>query len=184
MKNLIAILTVFALIAGTNSFAQTKQKYGHINSQELLDMMPERTQAEKELQAYAKQLETQLQSMMTEFETKLADFQNNEMVMGDVIKQSKTEELESLNQRIQKFQQDAQNDIMKKENQLVQPILEKAKKAIEDVAEENGYTYVFDTSSGALLYQPESDDIMELVKKKMGLTDQPATTTPAAGGGQ
>ena len=63
---------------------------------------------------------------------------------------------------------------------VYQPILDKAKKAIEDVSEEGNFSYVFDSSAGTLLYQPESDDIMELVQKKLGISAT-APPPPAAG---
>jgi outer membrane protein len=55
------------------------------------------------------------------------------------------------------------------EQDLINPIIEKAKKAIEQVAKENGYTYIFDTSVGAVLYWEESDNVLSLVKKKLNL---------------
>ncbi len=179
MKQFLTVLLLSSLFVGS-VHAQNKQKFGHIDSQTLLEAMPERAQAEKELQEYANQLQSQLQSMTTEFESKLADYQSNELVMSDVIKQSKAEELESLNARIQKFQTDAQQSIAVKENELVQPILEKAKKAIEDVSRENGYTYVFDTSSGSLLYQPDGDNILDLVMDNLGLSAESAPTQEGA----
>ena len=74
-----------------------------------------------------------------------------------------------MDQRIQTYQQSAQQRLQDKEKELLQPIIDRAKQAISDVAKENGYTYVFDTSAGALLYQQDSDDILPLVKKKLGL---------------
>src|SRR5690606_821818 len=149
--------------------AQVKNKFGHINSQELLELMPERTTAEQELQKFAEQLETQLKTMTTEWETKMNDYRANQSVMSDIIRQTKEEEIANLEQRIQAFQQNAQQSLAKKETELVEPMLDKAKKAIEAVATENGYTYIFDTSAGVLLYQPEGDDVLPLVKKKLGL---------------
>ena len=71
--------------------------------------------------------------------------------------------------RIDSFQKSAQDDITKKENELLKPILDKAKKAIEDVATENKYNYVFETGYGAVLYSDPGDDILPLVMKKLGL---------------
>jgi outer membrane protein len=109
--------------------------------------------------------------MIKEWEGKIQDYRANEAMMSDIIAQTKAEEIQSLEQRIQSFQQNAPQNLVKKESELYQPILDKAKKAIEDVAEEEGYTYVFDVSSGALLYQPDSDDILPLVKAKLGITE-------------
>lgn len=162
------------MITGTVQ-AQTKSKFGHIDSQKLLEAMPDKKTADKALEDFAKQLETQLQTMTAEWESKIQDYRANEAVMTDIIKQTKAEEIQNLEQRIQAFQQNAQQSLAKKEGEVYQPILDKAREAIEAVAKENGFTYVFDTSAGTLLYQPESDDILDLVKKKLGITESPAT---------
>ena len=108
--------------------------------------------------------------MSKELEAKVQDYQANEATMSDIIAQTKAEEIQNLQQRIQAFQQNAQQSLAKKEQEVYQPILDKAKGAIEKVSASIGYSYVFDTSSGALLFQPDGDDIIELVKKEMGIT--------------
>lgn len=173
---ILASLCCF-LVTG-NAHAQAKMKFGHIDSQKLLEVMPDKKQADATLEEFAKQLEKQLQAMTAEWESKVQDYRNNESVMSDIIKQTKAEEIQNLEQRIQAFQQNAQQSLAKKEGEVYQPILDKARLAIEEVSKENGYTYVFDSSSGALLYQPEGDDIIALVKKKLGITEE-ASTAPA-----
>ena len=74
-----------------------------------------------------------------------------------------------LEKRIREFQTKAQSSLQTKEQELMKPLVQKAKDAIETVAKENSYTYVFDSGSGALLFQPESDNLLPLVKKKLGL---------------
>lgn len=173
-------LTLLALCLCINSgsvFAQSKMKFGHIDSQVLLEAMPEKAQADKTLEAFAMQLEKQLQTMSGEWETKVQDYRANEAVMSDIIAQTKAEEIQQLEQRIQSFQQNAQQSIAKKEAEVYQPILDKAKEAIEAVSKEGSYNYVFDSSSGALLYQPDGDDILDLVKKKLGITGPPPAPT-------
>ncbi|MDP4663054.1 MAG: OmpH family outer membrane protein [Salibacteraceae bacterium] len=168
MKKLaIALLLVVATIGVTN--AQVKNKFGHINSQELLEVMPEKAAADKQIEEFGKQLQKQLQTMMAERETKVSDYMENEATMSEIIAQTKAEEIQMLDQRIQTFQQNAQQSLAKKEGEAYQPILDKARKAIEEVAKENDFTYIFDVSAGALLYQPESDDIIALVKTKLGI---------------
>lgn len=170
MKNLLKGFAFTALLlcclAGVN--AQAK-KFGHINSNDLLMLMPERKEAETKIQDEAKKLEQQLSAMTTEYQTKVADYQTNSATMTDLIKQTKAKEIQDLEQRIQDFQQNAQESLQKKESELLKPIIDKAKKAIEDVAKEGGYGYIFDTSAGVILYSPEGDNIMALVKKKLGL---------------
>ena len=83
--------------------------------------------------------------------------------------ESKLKELQDLENRIKIFDEQAQEDLQSKQEELLKPLIDKAKAAIAEVAKENGYTYVFDTSVGALLYFELSDDIIELVKKKLNI---------------
>ena len=131
--------------------------------------MPGRDSVQKVMDAYLVTLQTQLKNMQAELETKYNDYTANEKTYSELIKTTKQKELQDLNERIQTFQNTAQEDWQNKENELLTPIINKAKKGIEDVAKENGYTYVFDTSVGVLLYFEPSDDIMPLVKKKLGI---------------
>lgn len=170
MRILIASFIIIGL-GISNINAQTSQKFGHVNSQELLEAMPEKVAADKQLEEFAAQLEKQLSAMTKEYEAKIQDYRANEAVMTDIIMQTKAEEIQNLEQRIQAFQQNAQKSLGKKEGEVYQPILDKARVAIETVAEKEGYSYIFDTSAGSLLYQPESDDVMSLVKTELGITE-------------
>ena len=77
--------------------------------------------------------------------------------------------MQELETRIKNFDSSAQEELQAKQEELLTPIINKAKAAIAEVAKENGYTYVFDSAVGALLYQEESDNIFELVKKKLNI---------------
>ena len=167
MKKLILLMTVVTMF-GSMALAQ---KIGHINSNELLLAMPERATIETEIQNHAKQLETQLLTMQRELETKYQDFQAKESLMTEAIREDKIKELTSLEQRLNEFQERAQADLQKKEQELTEPLITKAKSAIDKVAKENGYTYVLDSGIGFMLYIDETsgDDIMPLVKKELGL---------------
>ncbi len=160
------IILVFATLLSTAVFGQ---KLGHINSNELLLAMPERTTIENQIKKYAQDLESQLSAMTKEYQSKVQSYQANEATMTEAIKKDKIKEITNLEERISEFQQTAQKDLQAKEESLLKPLIDKAKKAIEDVAKENGYTYIFDSGVGVLLYQRDSDDIMPLVKKKLGL---------------
>jgi len=151
------------------AMAQVKIKLGHIDSMELLQSMPGRDSAQKTLQVYSKVLENQLTAMQKEMETKYQDYQTNGATWSQSILQVKQKDLQDLQARIEAFQQSAQKDLKDKETELLKPIIDKAKKAIEEVSKENGYTYVFDSSVGVLLYFDQSDDLMPMVKKKLGL---------------
>ncbi|HBH07028.1 MAG TPA: hypothetical protein DDX92_10555 [Flavobacteriales bacterium] len=168
MKNLLILLALTLMSAYTAS-AQSKLKFGHINSAELLELMPERNQIQVELEEYAKQLETQLTTMTTEYQTKVADYQQNEASWTELIKNSKLSEISDLERRIQEFQSTAQQSLQQKEQQLVEPLINRAQDAIDKVAAANGYTYVFDTSTGAVVVFPDSDNLLGLVKKELGV---------------
>lgn len=163
IKKILFAGLIFLSVA---SFAQKTQKLGHINSNELLMAMPERTKIQKDLEDYAKQLQSQLQTMETEWQGKVQDFKAKEGQMTELIRNTKVKEITDLEQRIQDFQETAQKDLQNKEGELLQPLIDKAKKAIEDVAKENGFTYILDSSVGVLLYTA-GEDILPLVKKNL-----------------
>jgi len=153
----------------TSVTAQKDAKIGHINSNDLLSAMPERTAVQKNLEEYAGQLKVTLDAMRKEYETKVGEFQAKQEVMTDIIKDNKIKEITDLEKRIGEFQQTAEADLQKKEQALLQPIIDKAKTAIDDVAKENGYTYILDSSVGVVLYSVEGDDILPKVKTKLGI---------------
>jgi len=162
----VAMITMLATSTITNA-----QKFGHLNSNELIMLMPERAQAQKDLEAYTKDLEAQLKSMDDDYKAKVADYQAKEATMTDAIKKTKVKEVTDLEARIKEFQGTAQTELRKKENDLMKPIIDKAKKAIDDVTKANKYTYIFETSQGGLLSKPDGDNVMPLVKKKLGITN-------------
>lgn len=172
MKRLIGILgvTAIVLMVSLTGNAQSRAKLGYIDSQKLLTMMPERAKAQKELQDFAKTLEDQLASMNSELQQKYNEYMAKKDSMPDFLKQTKEKEIQDLQVRIQNFQASAQQELQKKEQELLQPIIDKAKNAIHKVAKAKGYSYIFDVSTGAFLYWPEnSDDILPLVKKELGI---------------
>lgn len=164
----MVVLMAVGLLMLSVSYAQPL-KVGHVNSAELLQMMPEIKQADSSLIAYQKQLEEANQTMLTEYQQKIAEYQKNESTMPDAIREVKQQEIADLQRRITDFQQTAQDRFQARKEELYTPILKKAEDAIKAVAKESGYAYVFDTSAGAVIYAQPSDDILHLVKKKLGL---------------
>jgi len=162
-------ITFLLLISLITLSAFSQNKFGYIDSQELLMLMPERKTAESEVQSFAKSLESQLAAMTAEYQESVQDYQSNEASYTDLIKQDKIAEITGLEQRIQAFQQNAQQSLQKKEQELLEPILSKARSAIEEVAIEGNFTYIFDKSVGSILYAKESENVLSLVKKKLKL---------------
>ena len=165
MKKILLLGLTFLI--SISSFSQNK--FGYIDSQELLLLMPERKTAEEEVQTFAKSLESQLQAKTAENQKSVQEYQANEATYTDLVKQDKVTEITGLEQRIQSFQQNAQQALQSKEQELLEPILQKARQAIEDVASEGDYTYIFDKSVGSILYVKESENILDKVKKKLKL---------------
>jgi outer membrane protein len=162
----ITLLTALTILT-LSSIAQNK--FGYIDSQELLLLMPDRKNAEIEVQNFAKTLEAQLELMTAEYQESIQEYQANEATFSDLVKQDKIAEITGLEQRIQAFQQNAQQSLQQKEQELLDPILAKARKAIEDVATEGDFTYIFDKSQGTILYVKESENVLTLVKRKLNL---------------
>jgi outer membrane protein len=168
MKKFILILAS-ALFASC-LFAQTGLKLGHINSQELLAAMPESDSAQVKLEKAAKELQNQIELMQVEFNTKYQDYVSKQATYSELIRQTKETELQEMNQRIQSFQQQAEQDMQKQRTDIFKPVLDKANKAISDVAKENNFTYILDLTAGTVIYHSENSiDILPLVKQKLGL---------------
>ncbi len=163
-----SILALFLFIS-LGAFAQQAVKLGHIDSNELLQLMPEREAAMAELERYAGELEEQFVSMQGEFQTKYQEYLEKESTFSELIRQSRQRELASLQERIMEFQESAQQDLMNQESQLLSPIIEKARQAIEEVAREEGFTYIFDVGMGVLLFHEKGEDIMPQVRAKLGI---------------
>lgn len=170
MKNAFVLILSLFLMANVSSVqAQVKLKLGHINTNELMKVMPGRDSAEKALQDYSKSLEDQLAMMNKEFQDKYEYYLAHEAEFLAPVKDAKQKELVDMQSRIEDFKTTAQDELAKKETELVQPLIDRAKKAIDDVAVEKGYNYIFDTGTGAVIYYQDSDDIMPLVKAKLGI---------------
>lgn len=169
MKKSLILLLVAVFAFGSAAFAQKTVKLGHINSSELMQIMPGKDSAQTAFQAEVELLDRDLRAMQEELEKKYNDYKERQAQMTDLIRKTKESEINDLSQRINTYRQDAEERLKQKEEELLKPIIERAKQAIADVAKENGYTYIFDTSAGVLLYQQDSDDIFPLVKKKLGL---------------
>lgn len=173
MRNKL-LLTVIALTFGLAAAqAQTALKIAYADVDYILSQMPEAKQVEAELKAHNTQLQNQLQAKYQEYQEKLQAYQQGAATMVDAIRKEKETELAQLEQRIQKFQQDAQSSMQKKSTELMQPLYTKVGNNIEQVAKENGYSYVLNGQVGGIdvvLYADEKFDISDLVLKKMGVT--------------
>ncbi|MGD0340159.1 MAG: OmpH family outer membrane protein, partial [Bacteroidales bacterium] len=137
MKRFTAIvaLMVFVIAAGHSQ----NLKFGHINSDELIQAMPEYDSATAKLEKFRKELVNALELMTVELNNKNDAYTKEAKNLTDIVKQTKEQELVDLNKRIQEFQQNAQEQLQNKQVELYQPIYTKVDKAIKDVGKENGF---------------------------------------------
>jgi outer membrane protein len=166
------IVLAIALLVPAALFSQKTIKLGHIDSQKLIMAMPESDSAQKKLQKVEQEFQATLEELQVEFNRKFKTYQDNYTTMTELIRSTKETELNELSERIQNFQTQAQQDFERQRMELFKPIQEKAKQAVDQVAKENGFTYIFDIGPGvgAIVYaSPDTEDILPLVKQKLGL---------------
>lgn len=172
MKKTGILMLAISVLLPLSLMAQKPIKLGHIDSQALLMAMPESDSAQKKLQRIAKDYEATLEELQVELNSKFDKYQKEIDTMSPLIRSTRETELNELNERIQNFQAQAQQEIEKQRMDLFRPIQERAKKAVDDVARENGFTYIFDIGPGvgAVVYtSPDTEDILPKVKQKLGL---------------
>lgn len=165
----ISIVLIFALLTSA-TFAQTNLKIGHIDTQVLLPLMPDFDSAQLKMEKYQTELKNQADAMQVEFNQKYQDYINKKDTYTQLLRQNKETELQQMNERIQQFNQSANDDLQKQRAEVLNPVLDKAKKAIADVAKENGFTYILDLGAGSVVYHSDNSiDILPLVKTKLGI---------------
>ncbi|KAA2245307.1 OmpH family outer membrane protein [Chitinophaga agrisoli] len=164
------VIIAFVAVAGLFSVnAMAQAKIAHINTQALLDAMPETKTAQGSLQTYAQSLEADGKGLVDEYTRKMKDFDSLAASMTDNMKEIKGKEIQDIQRRIEEYRQSADQKIDAKRQEVLKPIYDKARKAIEDVAKEKGYGYVLDSSVGVLLVSPAGDDLLPAVKTKLAL---------------
>ena len=136
MKKILKIVLTVAFVAGSTSvFAQ---KLGRINMQELVFAMPETAEMQKNLEAYQKELQDQLETIGVEFNNKLNEYtkqvSDKNSTMSDSVRQLKEKELNDLKTRYDEFVQVSQQDMQKKQGELLEPIIVKAQDAVKEVS--------------------------------------------------
>ncbi|MBN1926653.1 MAG: OmpH family outer membrane protein [Prolixibacteraceae bacterium] len=169
MKRIVIILLILTAGIINVSKAQTL-KFGHIDIQQLIQVMPERATAVAELEKTATELEEVLGTMQTELQNMFTEYTEKRETMSDLVRQAKEEDIQAKQQRIETFRVQSEQQLQQKQQELMKPIIDKADGAIADVAKEQGLIYVFDVSSRVVLYKSnQSVDILPLVKKKLGI---------------
>jgi outer membrane protein len=165
MKRMILAIAII----GTAITLQA-QKFGHITSEQLLVAMPEYDSAQVKVEELRQHYTLEMERIQVEINKKIEEFSASEATMSDLIKEAKASEIQELQMRLQNYSQTAQQDLQRQGQMVMGPVMDKARKAIDDVAKEKGLLYVFDLSAGNPIYtSEESLDMLPLVKAKLGV---------------
>lgn len=176
MKKFVTIALIAMGIFGLSSTTKAQNKIGYISADEVIALMPEAAKIDTQLNQYQQSLYQNAQDMQTEFNSAVAKFYKDSTTMTASLKEVKRTSLQQQAQELSGQEQKIQQMFEQKRQELSLPIQKKLQVAIQEVAKENGYTYVFPRE--ALLVMPPGDDMGSLVKKKLGVKDVPKTTAP------
>lgn len=168
MKHLKTLLLAAVLCMVSISFAGAQSKVAHINTQELITAMPEMKAAQTQLETLSKTYQTQLQEMSTELQNKIKQYDAEAASQTDEENAKRMQEVQTMQQSIREYQGTAQQDLQKKEIDLLQPITEKARAAILKVGKAQGFDYVLDSAQG-LLILTDGKDLLNDVKADLGI---------------
>jgi len=166
MRKLRNLVLAAIAVVGFNVAAQA-QEVAHINVSELIPLMPESKTAKTELEKLQEKYKKEMETMQNDFQTKLKKYQAEAPTAGDAVNETRGKEMQDMEQRIQLFVQNAQQEMGKKELALSEPILTKAQQAIHKVARAKGYKYVMDSTIGGGVIMADGPDLMADVKKEL-----------------
>ena len=168
MKNLKKIAVGCMLFIAASSFVNAQSKVAHINVQVLLADMPEMKSAESELKKLSETYQADIQGSMTEFKNKATQYQNESDAKTREENEKRAAELQGIQENIRGAEQAASQELQKKQAELLGPITERAKLAIEKVAAEQGFDYVVDSQPGGNVIVAKGKDLLPDVKKELG----------------
>lgn len=160
-KIIIALVAVFAVALNASA-----QKFGHVDTQSIMQSLPELTKVNGELQAKAQEYDNELKGMQEELQRKAEDYEKNKATMSATAQQEQEKTLQDMYTKIQQTAQQNQQDMQKLQQEKYQPIQQKVMTAIQNVGKAGQYTYIFE--QGAALYVgPSSKDVTSEVKAEI-----------------
>lgn len=169
MKNLKLLFVAAALFIGATSFVNAQSKVAHVDTGALVEAMPEMKAAQSQLEKLQKTYDAEIKSMMKEWEAKVQQYDGESASQTEEVNLKRVEEVQGMQKNIGDYRNQALEDLRKKEVDLLQPILEKAKAAIQKVARAQGFQYVMDSSPGNGLILYDGTDLLADVKKELGI---------------
>jgi len=160
---------VFMLIAAICAFtiASHAQKIGHINYTEIVTAMPQYKTAMDELEKYTNDYRVQLEALEKEFTDKQVKYNNEQSKMTVAQQELAQGELQSIYQRLQEFNNTAMNNVNKKKEDLLKPIIESLNNAIKNFATKNGYDYILDIEQ--VHFAKDANNVTNQIKGELGI---------------
>jgi len=171
MKARIVVLSAFLFLFVGKGISQENLKIGHVNIPEIIQKMPESDSIKTVIENETAEMENMYSEMIEEHEANLKKFDTEKDTYTDFIRTSKESDLMEMAAKIQQFQQNANQQLQKRNMELFQPVYKKINQAIEQVAQKNNFTYILELSSGSIAYHsPNSQNINPLVYEELNLS--------------
>ncbi|MEL6810073.1 MAG: OmpH family outer membrane protein [Bacteroidota bacterium] len=168
MKNLKLLFVAALLFVGATS-VNAQSKVAHIDTQALVEAMPEMKAAQSQLEKLQKTYDAEIKSMMKEWEAKVKQYDGEAATQTEEVNLKRVEEVQGMQKNIGDYRNQALQDLQKKEVDLLQPILEKARTAIQKTARAQGFQYVLDSATGNGVILADGTDLLASVKKELGI---------------
>ena len=168
MKQLKSLLIAALLFAGDSQTVSAQAKVAHINVTELMTNMPEMKAANAQLAKLGETYDKEYNTMVDEFKTKVQKYEAEAATVSQAVNDTRGAEVQDMRTRIEQYQQTASKELQTKQEQIVKPILDKARTAIQKVAKAKGYQYVLDSTSGSGVLVADGPDLLADVKKELG----------------
>lgn len=169
MKKFKSLVVAIVLFVGATSFVNAQSKVAHIDTQSLMESMPEMKAAQNQLEKLQKTYDTEIKAMAKEFEAKVKQYGNEEGSKTQEENEKRVLEVQGMEKNISAYRQQALKDLQQKELDVYQPILDKARAAIQKVARAQGIQYVLDSTTGSGILLADGKDLLVDVKKELGI---------------
>jgi len=179
MRKLKSLLIVAFLALGMSGVANA-QKVGHVNLERVIANMPETRALQTDIAKTTKTYKDDIDGMGKKFEAKYKKYSAEQASQTEEVNKQRAEEIQNERNRIVQAEQAAMQDIQEKQQKGLIPILQKAEKAINEVASEKGLLYILDASAGKGLLVAKGEDVYDALKAKLGLLPDQKREQPSA----
>ncbi|MBT0607686.1 OmpH family outer membrane protein [Aequorivita echinoideorum] len=169
MKKMKSLFVAIVLFVGATSFVNAQSKVAHIDTATLVESMPDYKAAQGQLEKVQKTYDTEIKAMAKELDTKIQQYDREAETKTQEENQKRVEEVQTMQNNIGQYRQQALQDLDKKREDIFKPILDKARTAIQKVARAQGFQYVLDSTTGSGVILADGKDLMADVKKELGM---------------